>query len=63
MASALGTVGLSMGVTPGLSTAGSVLIILFMYMGRVGILSLSVALMTRRSDRKVRYPTTEVLIG
>lgn len=63
VASALGTVGLSMGVTPGLSTAGSVLIILFMYMGRVGILSLSVALMTRRSDRKVRYPTTEVLIG
>lgn len=62
-ASALGTVGLSMGATPGLSAVGSVLIILFMYMGRVGILSFSLAFMARKSDGKVRYPTTEVLIG
>ena len=63
VASALGTVGLSMGVTPELSAASSVLVILFMYMGRVGILSFSIAFMTRRSDGKVRYPVTEVLIG
>lgn len=62
-ASALGTVGLSMGATPGLGVVGSVLIILFMYMGRVGILSFSLAFMARKSDGKVRYPTTEVLIG
>lgn len=63
VASALGTVGLSMGATPELSAVSSVLIILFMYMGRVGILSFSVAFMIRRSEGKVRYPTTEVLVG
>jgi len=62
VASALGTVGLSMGVTTGLGTASCVLLIMFMYMGRVGILSFSVAFMTRR-DNKLRYPTADVLIG
>lgn len=62
-ASSLGTVGLSMGATPGLSTAGSALIILFMYLGRVGILSFSIAFLMRRSDSKLRYPTAEMLIG
>lgn len=62
-ASALGTVGLSMGATPGLSVPGALLIILFMYLGRVGILSFSIAFLTRRSDSKLRYPTVEMLIG
>ncbi len=63
VASALGTVGLSMGATPGLSVTSSLLIILFMYVGRVGILSFSVAFMTRQGSDKLRYPTVEVLIG
>lgn len=63
VASALGTVGLSVGVTPGLSVVSSALIILLMYVGRVGILSFSIAFMTRRSGDKLRYPTTQILIG
>jgi len=63
VASALGTVGLSMGVTPGLSAPGSLLIALFMYMGRVGILSFSVAFMIRQGAGKLRYPVVDVLIG
>jgi len=63
VASALGTVGLSMGATPVLSVTSSALVILFMYVGRVGILSFSIAFMTRRWSGKVRYPETEVLIG
>ncbi|MBO5339633.1 MAG: potassium uptake protein, TrkH family [Oscillospiraceae bacterium] len=63
VASALGTVGLSMGVTDGLSAASSMLIVLFMYVGRVGILSFSVAFMTRRGADKLRYPVAQVLIG
>lgn len=63
VASALGTVGLSMGATPGLSGAGSLLIVLFMYLGRVGILSFAIAFLIRSSDGKLRYPTAEVLIG
>ncbi|MGE4276851.1 MAG: TrkH family potassium uptake protein [Lawsonibacter sp.] len=63
VASALGTVGLSMGATAELSLASSLLIILFMYLGRVGILTFSVAFLTRGSDRRLSYPTMDVMIG
>lgn len=63
VASALATVGLSMGATPGLSLASSLVIILFMYLGRVGILSFSIAFLTRRTDSKLRYPTADMMIG
>lgn len=61
--SALGTVGLSMGATPGLSPVSSLLIILFMYLGRVGILTFSIAFLTRRADSRLRYPTADIMIG
>lgn len=63
VASALGTVGLSMGATPGLSPASSLLIILYMYLGRVGLLSFSIAFLTRRGESKLRYPTADIMIG
>lgn len=63
IASALGTVGLSMGATPKLSTLSSLIVIAYMFLGRVGILSFSIAFMNRRGDSKLRYPTVEVLIG
>ena len=63
VASALGTVGLSMGATPGLSPASSLLIVLFMYLGRVGILTFSIAFLTRRADNRLRYPTADIMIG
>lgn len=62
-ASALGTVGLSMGATPALSPGGSLLVILFMYLGRVGVLSFSIAFLTRRSEDKLRYPNVDMMIG
>lgn len=43
-ASALGTVGLSMGITAGLSSLGKVLVVAMMYAGRVGPLTLAIAL-------------------
>lgn len=50
-ASALGTVGLSCGITGALSTAGKLLIIGLMFLGRVGPLALGVALfITRRGN-------------
>ena len=63
IASALATVGLSMGATPTLSPASSLVVILLMYLGRVGILSFSIAFLTRRSDSKLRYPTVDMMIG
>ncbi len=63
-ASALGTVGLSCGLTPGLSPASQGLIILLMYLGRVGILSFSIAFTTRtRYPAKLRYPEMDIVIG
>lgn len=62
-ASALGTVGLSMGVTPQLSPASSLILILYMYLGRVGILSFSIAFLIRPAESKLRYPTADMLIG
>lgn len=66
VASALGTVGLSTGITPTLSIPCRIFLIAFMYLGRVGILSCSIAFSTARSaarESKIKYPTTEVMIG
>jgi len=63
-ASAIGTVGLTTGITAGLSTLSHVLLVLMMYLGRVGVLSFSVAfLMQNKSADKIRYPETNVMIG
>ena len=60
--SAFGTVGVSMGLTPTLSSASRV--ILMMYMGRVGVLTLGVAvLMRRREPPRLKYPDADVFIG
>ncbi len=50
IASALGTVGLSTGITGDLSTAGKLLIIILMFIGRVGVLTFGFALLERKQD-------------
>lgn len=60
--SAFGTVGLSTGLTPHLSTAGKLVIIVTMFAGRVGLISLTIPLFTDHADT-VDYPEEEVLIG
>ena len=47
VASAMGTVGVTMGITPDLTTPSALLILLLMFLGRVGILSFSIAFLTR----------------
>jgi len=62
--SAFGTVGLSMGITPKLSPLGQLLIILTMYAGRVGPLTLVFALAkSRRPQVNVKHVEDKVLIG
>ncbi|SFF34558.1 trk system potassium uptake protein TrkH [Paenibacillus algorifonticola] len=61
--SAFGTVGLSMGMTPELSTLGKLIIILTMFIGRLGPLTLAFALSQKHSREKFRYPEEKVLIG
>ena len=62
--SAFNTVGLSLGVTPELSTAGRWLTIVLMYVGRVGPLVFAAALARRaRRGARFRYSYEDVVIG
>jgi trk system potassium uptake protein TrkH len=62
--SALATVGLTAGVTGSLSIAAQILIILFMYFGRVGVLTISLGfLMGTEAEERFQYAQTDVLIG
>lgn len=63
--SAFGTVGLTMGLTPELTEFGKLLIIIVMYIGRVGILTVAFSLMTkaRQQEAKYKYPEESVMIG
>ena len=62
--SALATVGLTTGVTTSLSVPAQILMILYMYFGRVGILTLSLGfLMGNQAQERFRYANTNLLIG
>lgn len=66
VASAINTVGLSLGLTPTLSTIGRCLIIVLMFIGRVGPLTLIMALSLKqkqRCDSKIKYVEEKILIG
>ena len=62
--SALATVGLSSGGTASLSVPAQILIIIYMYFGRVGVLTISLGfLMGNRAEERYRYAQTNLLIG
>ena len=62
--SALGTVGLTAGATGVLSVPAKMLIIVFMYFGRVGVLTISLGfLMGNQAVERFRYAETSLLIG
>jgi trk system potassium uptake protein TrkH len=62
--SALATVGTTAGATGNLSLVSQILIIIYMYFGRVGVLTLSLGfLMGNRAEDRYRYAHTNLLIG
>ncbi len=62
--SAICTVGLSTGITAGLNLGSKILLIIYMFFGRVGIMTISFAFMTKiPPDNAVRHPEARVLIG
>jgi trk system potassium uptake protein TrkH len=61
--SAFGTVGLSMGITPGLSSLGKIIIIIVMFIGRVGPLTLLLALSMEQKEPKIEPPKEGISIG
>lgn len=61
--SAFGTVGLSAGITSDLSVPGRAVIILMMFMGRIGPLTMLAAAGSRRRGLEISYPSAEISIG
>jgi trk system potassium uptake protein TrkH len=63
-ASALGTVGLSLGITPDLSVSGKIVLVLLMFWGRVGLLTFMYSLLLDRTAKgRVSYPDTDIPVG
>ena len=61
--SAFGTVGLSMGATHALNPVGKWIIILLMYVGRIGPVTLALAVASRRSRARIKYPEGKIAVG
>jgi trk system potassium uptake protein TrkH len=61
--SALGTVGLSTGITPALSTAGRLILVVAMFIGRLGPLTLMAYLAHSRHRVELQYPHENIRLG
>ena len=63
--SALGTVGLSVGLTPYLSIAGKIIICVGMFIGRLGPVTIAVALASKNNSVKnlLHYPEEKIFVG
>jgi trk system potassium uptake protein TrkH len=60
--SAIGTVGLSLGITPDLSVAGKILITFLMFIGRIGATTLMLAIIGSKKT-KIRFAEDNVWVG
>lgn len=63
VSSAFGTTGLSMGITPELSTPGKIVIIFMMFVGRIGIFSFLFLIRGKTSAEPYHFPKERVIIG
>lgn len=63
--SAIATVGLSIGGSPSLSIIGKIFIMIFMFMGRVGSLTILMAISSTgiKKHQTIRYPEGKIIVG
>lgn len=61
--SAMGTVGLSTGITAELNPLSKLVLIALMYLGRMGPLTLALALVQKPPEKRVNYPAEDIVIG
>jgi Trk-type K+ transport system membrane component len=61
--SAFATCGLTSGISPEFSSAGKTILIIDMYIGRVGTLTLAYALSKRVKESRHQYPDTYFMVG
>ena len=62
-ASAIGTVGITLGITPSLGVLSHVILILLMFLGRVGGLTLLYAALSERTVELARRPVEKINVG
>jgi len=63
VASALGTVGLSLGITGELDVFGKLIIIICMFLGRIGPATLITMLLLKEKTSKLSYPEEKIILG
>ncbi len=63
LASAFGTTGLSLGITSSLTTVGKLVLIVVMFVGRVGILALLLMIRGNRKPSSIKYPEIDMIVG
>lgn len=61
--SAFGTVGLSLGITPALPASGQILLMVLMFVGRVGTITAASALALRTKRRRYHLPEERPIVG
>ncbi len=62
--SAIGTVGLTVGITPFLTSASKILIMILMFAGRVGPTTLLLSIRDKKDNNSnIKYPKTEIMVG
>ena len=62
-ASAIGTVGLSLGITPNLCLISRLILIILMFFGRVGGLTLIFAAFSGKNSNVIKYPQEKITVG
>lgn len=62
-ASAIGTVGLSLGITPEIGTVSRMILICLMFFGRVGGLTLIFAAISEKTSNGSKYPQEKITVG
>ena len=62
-ASAVGTVGLTLGLTPGLHLFSQVILIVLMFLGRVGGLTLIYAVLSNKRTMNAKFPAENMTVG
>ncbi len=61
--SAIGTVGLTMGITPVLSIGSRLILCMLMFVGRVGLLTIGLAVSASSTTHEIEYQNTDIIVG
>ena len=61
--SCIGTVGLTLGLTPSLTFVGKIILILLMLIGRVGVMTFLWSLTSEKRESGINYPEINLLVG